>query len=99
MGGISHFLMENDPSSPVDFPHSTEDFCQTNGVPFRTDRSTLLMVRLRQVQFFRKNKRPFVLKHFEREQLSLGLAALGRPTRLTLVYFQAHTRRSMIRHL
>ena len=59
----------------------------------------VLVVRLRHIQFFRKNRRSFAFNCFVREQLLLALAHLETPIQSTAVYFRAHTRKSMIYHL
>ena len=59
----------------------------------------VLVIRLRHVQFFRKNRRSFAWKCFVREQLLLDLAHLETPIQSTAVYFRAHTLESTIHHL
>ena len=59
----------------------------------------VLVVRLRHVQFFRKNRRSFAWKCFARELFLLDMAHLETPIQLTAVYSRAHTRKSTIHHL
>ena len=59
----------------------------------------VLVVRLRHVQFFRKNSRSFAWKCFVREQLLLNLAYLETPIQSSAIYFRAYTRKSTIHHL
>ena len=59
----------------------------------------VLVVRLRHVQFFRKNRQSFSWKCFVRKQLLLDLAHLETPIQSTAVYFRAHTRKFTIHHL
>ena len=87
-----------DSYSFVRFPNFSEDLRQTNcGVQLRIDRPTILKWNSRHghVQFCRIS----ASKCFFNEQLSLDLAHLRRPTRWTVVLFQAHMLRAMIRHL
>ena len=56
-------------------------------------------IRLRHVQFFRKNRRSFAWKCFLRGQLLLDLAHIETPIQSTAVYFRAYTRKSTIHHL
>ena len=58
-----------------------------------------LMVRLRHIQFFWKNRRLIALKCFVPEQLLLNLAHLETPIQPTAVYFRAYARKSTIHHL
>ena len=60
-------------------------------------KTTVLVLRLRHVQFFRKNWRSFAWKCFVRRQLLLDLAYLEKPIQSTAVYFRAH--KSTIHHL
>ena len=48
----------------------------------------VLVIWLRHVQFFRKNRRPFAWKCFVREQLLFDLAHLKTPIQSTAVYFR-----------
>ena len=59
----------------------------------------ILVVRLRYVQFFRKNRRSLAWKCFVSEQLLLDLAHLETAIQSTAVYVWNHTRKSMIYHL
>ena len=59
----------------------------------------VLVVRLRHVQFFRKNSRSFAWKCFVCEQLLLDLAHLETLLQSTAVYFRTHTRKFAIHHL
>ena len=56
------------------------------------------VIRLRHVQFFRKNRRSFAWKCFVREQLLLDLTHLETPIQSTAVYFRVYTLRSTIHH-
>ena len=71
-------------------------FCKTTGKQMVLYHSELivLVVRLRHVQYFRKNRRPFAWKCFGREQLLLDLAYLETFIQPTAVCFRAHTRKS-----
>ena len=59
----------------------------------------VLVVLLRHVQFFRKNRRSFAWKCFVHEQILLDLAHLETPIKSTAAYFRPHTRKSTIQHL
>ena len=59
----------------------------------------VLVVRLRHVQFSRKNRRSFAWKCSVREQLLLDLAHLETPIQSTANYFRGHKRKSTIHHL
>ena len=85
------------PSSTFAFPDFLEDkwLCTTQNWLF----CVVLVVRLRHVQFFRKNSRSFAWKCFVREQLLLDLGHLETPIQSTAVYFRAHKRESMIHQL
>ena len=58
-----------------------------------------LVVRLRHVQVFRKNRRSFAWKCFVCEQLLLNLSYIETPIQSTAVYFRAHTNKSIIYQL
>ena len=59
----------------------------------------ILVVLLRHVQFFGRNRRSFAWKCFVREQLLLDLVHLETPIQSTAVYFRAHTCKSTNHHL
>ena len=81
-------VVKSDPPSAVGVPDFLEDKWQRNSyVPLRIDGfCVVLVVRLRNVQFFRKNRRSFAWKCFVREQLLLDLAYLETPIQSTAVY-------------
>ena len=83
-------VVKSNPPSAVRFPDFLEGNWQTNGC---------VVVRLRNVPFFRKNRQSFAWKYFVREQLLLDLAHLQTPIQPTAVYFRAHTPKSTIHHL
>ena len=94
-------VVKSDPSSAVGFPVFLEDNWQKNGwwITQNWLICVVLVVRLRNVQFFRKNNRSFAWKCFVREELLLDLAHLEIPIQSTAVYFRAHTLKSTIHHL
>ena len=59
----------------------------------------ILVVQLRHVHFFFKNRLSFAWKCFMREQLLLDLAHLETTIQSTVVYLRAHIRKSTIGHL
>ena len=93
------FVLKSDPSSMVGFPDSLKNNWQTIGCVPRRIFCVVLVVRLRHVQFFRKNRRIFAWKCLVREQLLLDLAHLETPIQSTAVYFRAKTHKSTIHHL
>ena len=70
-------VVKSDPSSAVDFPDFLEDNCKQK-VVYHSELTVLvaLVVQLRHVQFFRKNRRAFAWKGFVPEQLLLDLVVL-----------------------
>ena len=69
-------VVVSDPSSAVGFSDFLEDNWQTNGATQNGLFCVVLVVRLRHVQFFRKNRRSFAWKCFVREQLLLDFSQL-----------------------
>ena len=92
-------LVKSDPSSAFGFSDFLEDNWQTNGCATQNWLfCVVLVVQLRYVQFFRKNRWSFAWKCFVREQILLDLAHLETPIQLTALYFRVHTLKFTIHH-